>query len=208
MPVEDARFHPHLVVGLAEAARVRQLQADDEPVVVAHRLAVRADQRVAQPRDGGLAAGGHHQLVGIGAAVVTHGHGLAAPDQLGAREAEVAPAPDRVVGRPAVFVAIPAFHRLDREAVADRERARPSACDPSGESGPDATMSSHGIARPRRCRFSLKPAEVCSDLILAKSPNFTRPTPLPEPELRACRFRSHGCPHCECHCVTRTPDAS
>ena len=44
--------------------------------------------------------------------------------------------------------------------------------DASGAPGPDATSSSQGMSRPRRCRCSRKPALVCSALILGMSPNF------------------------------------
>ena len=124
MPIEDHRLHPRLVVGLAEASRVRELQSDHEIVVVAHRLAVPRHERLAHRRDLGLGGFGHQQLVGIGAAVVAHRDRFAAPDHLGAGEAEVAPAADGVLGRSSILEAVPSFHRLDRETIADGELAR------------------------------------------------------------------------------------
>src|SRR6185312_14748376 len=60
------------------------------------------------------------ELLRIGAAVGPHGAGFAAPDELGARQAEAAPAAFGVLGRVAVALAVPAFHRMHGEAVADR----------------------------------------------------------------------------------------
>ena len=69
----------------------------------------------------------------VGAAVMTDGHGLAAPNQLGAAPAEVLPAPDRQVARLAVGRAVPALHRQHAEPVADThaidlERLRERRC--------------------------------------------------------------------------------
>src|SRR5207244_2156240 len=107
---------------MAEVA-VAALQVDEieaEPIRTLRRRDVIVDQR-AQLADRRFGARIEHQLVRIGAAVGADRDRLAAPDELRAREAEVAPAPPRVVAREAVVRAVPAFHRLDREAVADRE---------------------------------------------------------------------------------------
>ena len=62
---------------------------------------------------------GQQQLVRIGAAVVPHRDRFPTPDQLGAAQAEVAPAADGELRRPPVGRAVPAFHRQHAEPVAD-----------------------------------------------------------------------------------------
>src|SRR5690606_14582339 len=57
------------------------------------------------------------ELVGISASFGDDGYRLAAPDQLGAAPAEVAPAPLGELTRIAVGGAVPAFHGEDREAI-------------------------------------------------------------------------------------------
>ena len=64
------------------------------------------------------------QLVGVGAAVLADGDGFAAPDQLGAAQAEVVPAPSGQLAGPAVERAVPAFHRQDAPAIAGAQAAR------------------------------------------------------------------------------------
>ena len=121
--IQNARLHAHLVVGLAKTPGVRQLQADHQTGIVPHCFAVRSHQGVAQGGNAGLAGGGHSELVGIGAAVMAHRHRFTAPDHLGPGQAEITPAADGVVGRPAILQTIPAFHRLDRKPIADGEFA-------------------------------------------------------------------------------------
>src|SRR5918994_5712817 len=55
----------------------------------------------------------------IGAPVVPHGHGLAAPDQFRAAAAEVAPATDGEIAGLAVARAVPSLHRQHAEAIAN-----------------------------------------------------------------------------------------
>ena len=117
--IGDDGFEFGVVVRLAEAARMRQLQPDHEVVVVAGRFLVRVNDDVAQGRDLALAFRGHGELLRIGATVEAHRAGFAAPDQLGAAEPETAPASPGVLRRLAVALAIPALHRLDRQAMSD-----------------------------------------------------------------------------------------
>ena len=125
MGVEDRRLQL-LAVGAAEAAGVRELQADVEIVgaVRAEARRVRGDQRLAQAHEIGQRVLVDDELVGVGAAIVAHGGRLPAEDQLGAAEPEPLPAPERQLGGMAVERAIPALHRQDAEAVAEREAAR------------------------------------------------------------------------------------
>ena len=119
MVIGDDGFELAVVVRLAEAAGMGELQPDDEIVVVSGRLPMRGDHGVAQARDLALAVAGHGELLRIGAAVGPHRAGLSAPDQLGAAEPEAAPAPFGIVRRLAVTLAVPALHRMDRQAMAD-----------------------------------------------------------------------------------------
>ena len=105
-------------VGARVAARVGQLQADDQVVGAEPGAAVTREQVLAQLHEVGLRRRTEAQLVRVGAAVVAHGDRLAAPDQLRAALAEALPAAPRQVGRAAVGRAVPAFHRQDAEAVA------------------------------------------------------------------------------------------
>ena len=119
MTVERARLHRPAGVGAAEAAGVRQLQADAEVVDRAEALAVGLDEGLAQAGDGGQGRLVEQQLVGVGAALVAHGDGLPAPDELGAAEAEASPAADRQLRGLAVERPVPALHGQDAPAVAD-----------------------------------------------------------------------------------------
>ncbi len=122
MMVGDPRFEA-FIVRAREAAGVGELQADEQIVVGAERFAM------------GVAAGGQQigqavavarrgeRLIGIRPAVGLHGGRFAAPDQLGAAQAEVPPAAQRVRRRRAIAVGVPAFHRMDAPAIADREPA-------------------------------------------------------------------------------------
>ena len=57
--------------------------------------------------------------LGFARPIGLHGGGLAAPDELGAAAAEVAPAAERVLAGRAVAIGVPAFHRMNAPAIAD-----------------------------------------------------------------------------------------
>jgi hypothetical protein len=82
-------------------------------------LLVRLDQRSPQLCQGGQVGLVDQQLVGIASSVMLYGHGFATSDELGAATSKVAPATEGQLGRSAVGGAVPAFHRLGTEAVAD-----------------------------------------------------------------------------------------
>ena len=121
--VEHTGLHPRIVIGLAETARMGELQTDHEILVVSHGLAVRLHQRFAQAGDVGLVAGVHDQLARIGTAVMAHRHGLATPDHFGPGQTEMSPATAGVVAGAAVGCAIPTLHRVNGIAVANGEGA-------------------------------------------------------------------------------------
>ncbi len=99
------------------AARVGELQADDEAVVRAAALAMGGHQLLAQPRDLFPGCVADHELRGVAAPVVTHGRRLAAPDELRPARAEPPPAPPRQLARRALGRAVPALHGQDAEAI-------------------------------------------------------------------------------------------
>ncbi len=117
--INDPRLPGQLHFRTRKPARVRQLQADDQVARVAKRSGMFGDQFGAQRGQVGHGLRIDEQLVRICPAVVAHGHGFAAPDQLGAADPESAPAAPRQLAWPAVERAVPAFHRQDGEAIAD-----------------------------------------------------------------------------------------
>ena len=113
----SARVRPRV------AARVRELQADDQAVGPPGGAGVFLDEVRAQRDEVGLGVRTERELVRVGAAVVPHRERLAAPDQRGAAAAEAAPAPAGQIGRTPVRRAVPALHRQDAEPVARRQAA-------------------------------------------------------------------------------------
>ena len=119
MAIEDARRRPMVRAGTAVAPRVRELQADQQPVIGAGDAAMLLDQDLAQMGEPALGMRADHELVGIRAPVVTHRDRFTAPDKLRAALPEPPPSADRVLARVAVRRAVPSLHRMDGEAVAD-----------------------------------------------------------------------------------------
>ena len=113
-------------VGPRVPPRMRKLQTDVEIVgrPRAEPCPMRAHELVAKRRDRALGLGREHQLMRVGAAVVSHGHGFAPPDQLRAAHAEVSPPPPRQIARLASGRAVPPLHRQNAEAIADPYGAR------------------------------------------------------------------------------------
>ena len=140
VPISDHRLEFLVIVRLAEAAGMGELQADHEAFIAAHGLAMRIDQRVAQVSDRRLRV----------VAVITSWFGLARPS---GRTATASPpqislpplVPKRrqrrivlSLGRPSRSP-VPALHRIEGEAIADfhagdfdrrgEERGRPASHD-------------------------------------------------------------------------------
>ena len=109
-----------LVMGTRVAARVDELEADEQVVLAPEVGDVLGDEALPHRRDRAQVPLGDEQLLGIIPPVLADGDGLAAPDQLGARSAEAEPPPESQLGGRAVGIAVPALHRQDREPVADR----------------------------------------------------------------------------------------
>ena len=60
------------------------------------------------------------QLFWIGTTIEAHCADFAVPDQLGTAETEALPPPLYIFRRTAIFLAIPAFHRLHPKPMSDR----------------------------------------------------------------------------------------
>ena len=118
--VQGARLGAAHVVGVRDAPRVGELDADVEVVDRVEMGGVRSHQQVAQPGDVGQRLLEHDELTGAAPALGADGDRLGAEDELGAAQAPALPAAPREVGGTAVGGAVPALHRQDGEAVADR----------------------------------------------------------------------------------------
>src|SRR5207244_3225094 len=113
MPVKNARAK------MAVSARVGELKTDQQAIIASTFASMFGDQRLAQILDitQGLLA--EQKLIRVRAPVRAHRDGLAAPDEFRAARSKMLPSADRQRTRPAVRRSVPAFHRLDRESVAD-----------------------------------------------------------------------------------------
>src|SRR5216684_8053461 len=118
MPICRARLQAELVIGLAEAAGVRQLEADDQVLCVSEPARVCRNQVLPEFRKFHLVRLIDDELIWIGPSIGTHGHGLAAQNQLRAAFAEPAPTPNDFFSDTAGGGPVPAFHRLDGIASA------------------------------------------------------------------------------------------
>src|ERR1700722_17660018 len=112
------RFQP-LIVGPAETPGMRQLKTDDQIVCGAVALAVGLYECGAQAGQIAFVGLGNDELMRVGAAIRTYRHGFSAANQFGAAFAEARPAPQHVVGNAARAGAVPPFHGLHRETVAN-----------------------------------------------------------------------------------------
>ena len=117
--IEDARLGLVRSVGAAVAAGVGELEADDEVVGAAHGAFVLFDEGGAHAGEAVACVRGDDDLIWVRAACVIDGGGFATPDEFGAALAEALPAADGVVGGIAVGSAVPAFHGINGDAIAD-----------------------------------------------------------------------------------------
>ena len=104
--------------GDAVSARMRELEADEQVGVVAPGVAVGRSAGLQQPGEAVEVFGVAEQLPGVGAAFGDDGGGLA-PDEFRAAVAEATIATERQLAGMAVVGGVAAFHRVDRQAVAD-----------------------------------------------------------------------------------------
>ena len=119
---KDARLGAPL--GATVATRVRELKPDKQPFVRARRGAVLLDEQLTQPREVILSVRAAEELIRVGPALVPDRDRFAAPDELRAARAEVAPAAARQLRGAAFGRAVPALHRVNGEAIADVNLAR------------------------------------------------------------------------------------
>ena len=117
--VGHAGFPALLVMRAAEAAGMRQLEADHEVVDRTPAGEVLGLEDTHELGDAGAVLLVDDELVHVRPPVGAHGHGLGAADQLSAARAEALPASLHLFGDPAGRGAVPAFHRVDGDTVAD-----------------------------------------------------------------------------------------
>src|SRR6478752_6807546 len=98
---------------------MRELKSDHQVIRTPVSLAMRVKQLFAQLRQSGFVLFVDDQLVWIGAAIGSHGHGFATVDELGATLAESAPAAHDFIRDVTHRCSVPTFHRLDRDAIAN-----------------------------------------------------------------------------------------
>ena len=121
------------VVRAAEATRVRELKTDDKVVGGSPLGQVLSLENVDEFRDAALVLFVEDELIGVGAPIGADGHGFGAADELGAARTEALPAPFHLGRRTASRGAVPAFHRMDGDAVADALTVDQHAFDGVGE---------------------------------------------------------------------------
>lgn len=119
MAIGDAGFQFLFVVRAAEAAGMGELKTDDEIVGSAVFSGVRGGEFFAEFADASDVFAVDDELVWIGAAVGTNSHGFAAENEFGAAFAEASPAPEHVIGDAAGSGAVPTFHGMNGDAIAD-----------------------------------------------------------------------------------------
>ena len=119
MPERHARLHAELVVRLAEAPRVRELETGDQIVRRAELLRMGALEDGDEFPQSRLVLLDDDELIRIGASVRTHRHRFATEDEFCAALAEPLPASAHFICDAAGRRAVPAFHRVNRPAVAD-----------------------------------------------------------------------------------------
>jgi hypothetical protein len=141
-----------------------------------------------------------HELVRIGAPIVTHRHRLAAQNKLRAAATEPPPSANCVLAWIAVSRAVPSFHRMNRARLPIRMPWRSRGC-ASGESAPEVNWRSHGMTSPCESRCSTNCATSRRLPRRANSPAFIRSPPCDLP-VRA-KGRLNG-PRLECHIEMRT----
>ena len=114
-----ARFPFLFVLRAAEAPRVRELKTDDKVVGGSPLGKVLGLEDVDEFRDLPLVLLVEDELIGVGTPIGTDGHGFGAADELGAARTEALPATFHLGRRSARCRAVPAFHRMDGDTVAD-----------------------------------------------------------------------------------------
>src|SRR6266850_4908833 len=119
MAISDYRFRAVLGVGAAKASRVRQLQPKDEVISSPEMLVMDSQGFFTQRSQSRGCTIVEDQLIGVGATFREDSNSLSAPDQLRAAATEIQPSPPSQLRRPPIGFAVPSFHGLHREPVAD-----------------------------------------------------------------------------------------
>src|ERR1700680_1937274 len=117
--VENARLGAAMGIGAAVSSGIRELKTDQQSVIRASCKTMLFNQCGPQSCQALLGMRRGQKLIGIGAACVGDRHRLSTPDQFRTAAAEALPAPDRVLARVAVRQAVPPFHGLNCDPVAN-----------------------------------------------------------------------------------------
>src|SRR5262245_23748538 len=120
--VEDRVMKGQERPAVTVAARVRQLQADEQIIVRTEGFTVGLTAFAQHPFQVGCRLVVEKQLPRVGPPLVEH-RGRLAPDELGPAGAETAVTPKRQLIGPAVGRAVATLHGLDTEPVAGTQRA-------------------------------------------------------------------------------------
>src|SRR5947207_11217731 len=123
MPIQNSRLGLVSPMRPAIAARMRQLQSDQQVVLGAHGLAMLLGKHRAKFCEIGMSTGCNHQLIRIGATRQRHCYSFASPDQFRATLSKSSPPPKGVLAWMPVRRSVPALHGIDRDAVADLNAA-------------------------------------------------------------------------------------
>src|SRR5713226_9545146 len=129
MMIENAWFRRVMRIWTAVASGMRQLQSDEKPFVRTRRPPVFLHQCLSQSRQSFSRVPRNHELIRIRAPFVRNRNRFSSPDQFTAAAPEFFPAMDRMLARISIRSAVPSFHRMDGDPVADFDsaaRKRPS----------------------------------------------------------------------------------
>src|ERR1051325_9422880 len=107
------------IVRPAKPSRVRELKTEDQVFPRAVTFPVGGNQCFAKLRDALPVLITKDELIRVRPAICPNRHRFAAEDEFGAALAKTSPAPDHFFRPPAVTGAIPSFHRLDGDPVAN-----------------------------------------------------------------------------------------
>src|SRR5438128_9289534 len=96
-----------------------QLQSDEQPFLRTRRLSVFINLDLPQLSQSFFRMLGNQELIGIRAPFTRNRNCLASPNQFCSASPKFFPSFDRMLARVSVGSAVPSFHRLNRDSVAD-----------------------------------------------------------------------------------------
>src|SRR5262249_5915514 len=112
------RFQTRRIVRLTEATRVSELKPKHEIFGGPGSFAVGSQKNLLQLRQATDVGGRDDELARIGPSIGAHGHGFTPADELGSAFAETLPAAAHIIRYAPLRCAIPSFHGLNSDTVA------------------------------------------------------------------------------------------